>query len=72
LAALFPHDAAHALSYAKRVTISSPEMPGASFDGVVLELPGKPRTLHVDGKSADLINLRERSVLFLLLLLFMI
>jgi len=64
LATLFPQDAARALPYAKRVTISSPEM-SASFDGVVLELPGKPRTLYVDGKSAALVNLRESVVALL-------
>jgi hypothetical protein len=61
LATLFPNDAARALPYAKRVAISSPEM-SAAFDGVVLELPGKPRTLYVDGKSAALVNLRSRCV----------
>lgn len=35
----------------------------ASFDGVVLELPGKPKTLYVDGKSAEIVSLRERCVL---------
>jgi len=64
LAAFFPNDAVHALPYAKRVAISSPEM-GASLDGVVLELPGKPRTLYVDGKSAAMVNLRESIVALL-------
>ncbi|KAI0318320.1 ornithine decarboxylase antizyme-domain-containing protein [Amylostereum chailletii] len=64
LAALFPRDGVKALSYAKRVTISSPQM-GASFDGVVLDLPGSPRTLYVDGKSAELVSLRESIVALL-------
>ncbi|KAI0035894.1 ornithine decarboxylase antizyme-domain-containing protein [Vararia minispora EC-137] len=64
LAALFPNDAARALPHARRVAISSPEM-GAAFDGVVLELPGKPRTLYVDGKGAAIVNLRESIVALL-------
>jgi hypothetical protein len=35
---------------------------GASFDGVVLELPGQPKTLYVDGNSAQSVSLRERYV----------
>jgi hypothetical protein len=48
-----------ALPYAKSISISSPEM-GTSFDGVVLELPGQPKTFYVDGKSAEVVNVRER------------
>jgi hypothetical protein len=59
LLTLFPNHAMAALPYAKSVSISSPEM-GTSFDGVVLELPGKPKTFYVDGKSAELVNVRER------------
>ncbi|ETW80417.1 hypothetical protein HETIRDRAFT_452016 [Heterobasidion irregulare TC 32-1] len=64
LAALFPRDAVNALPHAKRVSISSPGI-GASFDGVVLTLPGKPRTLYVDGKSAEIVSLRESIVALL-------
>lgn len=61
---LFPRHGASALSYAKNVSISSPSI-GGKFDGIVLELPGKPRTLYVDGKSAQLVNLRESVVALL-------
>lgn len=63
LTTLFSNHALTALPYAKSVTISSPEM-GTSFDGVVLELPGKPKTFYVDGKSAEVVNLRERYAIF--------
>jgi hypothetical protein len=56
---LFPHQGLQALPYAKSVSISAPNI-GAAFEGVVLELPGKPKTLYVDGKSAESISLRER------------
>ena len=59
LCTLFPKDALTALPYAKRVSIAGESL-GATFDGVVLELPEKPRTLYVDGKSAAHVNLRER------------
>ncbi|RDB16983.1 Ornithine decarboxylase antizyme [Hypsizygus marmoreus] len=61
---LFPHQGLQALPYAKRVAISAPNM-GAAFDGVVLELPGKPKTLYVDGKSAESVSLRESIVALL-------
>lgn len=61
LSALFPRNALGALPYAKSVSISAPNL-GGTFDGVVLELPGKPKTLYVDGKSAASVNLRERFV----------
>jgi hypothetical protein len=63
LTTLFPNHALMALPHAKSVSISSPEM-GTSFDGVVLELPGKPKTFYVDGKSAEVVNVRERYVIF--------
>jgi hypothetical protein len=63
---LFPNHATTALPYAKSVSISSPGM-GTSFDGVVLELPGGLKTFYVDGKSAELVNVRERCVGFWLL-----
>jgi hypothetical protein len=59
LMTLFPHDGLSALPFAKSVAISAPNM-GAAFDGVVLELPRKPKTLYVDGKSAESVSLRER------------
>ncbi|KAJ8516048.1 hypothetical protein ONZ45_g6598 [Pleurotus djamor] len=64
LMSLFPRNGLGALPYAKSVSISAPNM-GASFDGVVLELPGKPKTLYVDGKSAQLVSLRESIVALL-------
>jgi len=59
LTTLSPDHALKVLPYAKSVSISSPEM-GTSFDGVVLELPGAPKTFYVDGKSAEVVDLRER------------
>ncbi|OSX66244.1 hypothetical protein POSPLADRAFT_1043709 [Postia placenta MAD-698-R-SB12] len=64
LSALFPRNALGALPYAKSVSISAPNL-GGTFDGVVLELPGKPKTLYVDGKSAASVNLRESIVALL-------
>ena len=59
LLTIFPRDGLDALPYAKSVTISAPNM-GATFDGVVLKLPGKPKALYVDGKTAQSVSLRER------------
>jgi hypothetical protein len=56
---IFPQDGPSAFPFAKSVSISAPNM-GATFDGVVLELPAKPKTLYVDGKSAEAVSLRER------------
>jgi len=64
LTTLFPNDGITALKYARSVSVSSTEM-GISFDGVVLELPGKPKTFYVDCKSAEVINLREGIVALL-------
>lgn len=61
---LFPNHATTALPYAKSVSISSPGM-GTSFDGVVLELPGGFKTFYVDGKSAEVVNVRESIVALL-------
>lgn len=66
LMALFPHQGLQALPYAKKVSISAPNI-GAAFEGVVLNLPREPKTLYVDGKSAETISLRERSVFYVLL-----
>ena len=68
LVRLFPGSARVALPYAKSVRISSSQLAPAAhaagdafaFEGVVLELPGKPRTLYIDGKGAENIKLRER------------
>ncbi|KAK7685323.1 hypothetical protein QCA50_011687 [Cerrena zonata] len=65
LSALFPRNALGALPFAKSVTISSPNLGQAVFDGVVLELPDKPKTLYVDGKNAAHVNLRESIVALL-------
>ena len=59
LMTLFPRHGLVALPYAKRMSISAPNL-GVAFDGVVLDLPEEPRTLYVDGKSAESVNLRER------------
>jgi hypothetical protein len=59
LLTIFPRDGLTALPFARGVAISAPNM-GAAFDGVVLELPGKAKTLYVDGKSAESVSLRER------------
>jgi hypothetical protein len=63
LLAIFPRDGLSLLPYAKSVVVAAPNM-GASFDGVVLELPGKTKTLYVDGKNAQAVSLRERYVAF--------
>jgi hypothetical protein len=59
LMTLFPHQGLHALPFAQSVAISAPNM-GAAYEGMVLELPGKPKTLYVDGKSAESVSVRER------------
>jgi len=64
LTTLFPNHGITALKYARSVSVSSLEM-GISFDGVVLELPGKPKTFYVDCKSTEIINLREGIVALL-------
>ncbi|KAL4073857.1 ornithine decarboxylase antizyme-domain-containing protein [Scleroderma citrinum] len=61
---IFPRDGLSLLSFAKSVVVSSQNM-GASFDGVVLDLPGKPKTLYVDGKNAPAVNFRESVVALL-------
>lgn len=64
---LFPGSVRVALPHAKSVCISSSQLSGAqeaddafAFEGVVLDIPGKPRTLYIDGKGAENIKLRER------------
>ncbi|KAK0241900.1 ornithine decarboxylase antizyme-domain-containing protein [Armillaria nabsnona] len=61
---IFPRQGLKALPYAKRVTITASSL-GSNFSGVVLELPGKPKTLYVDGKSAQSVSLRESVVALL-------
>ncbi|KAJ7497204.1 ornithine decarboxylase antizyme-domain-containing protein [Mycena latifolia] len=64
LLTIFPRHGVGALAYSKSVAISAPHM-GAAFDGVVLQLPGKPKTLYVDGKSAQSVSIRESIVALL-------
>jgi hypothetical protein len=61
LLAIFPRDGLSILPFAKSVVVTAPNL-GASFDGVVLDLPGKPKTLYVDGKNAQAVSFRERCV----------
>lgn len=56
---IFPRNGLSILPFAKSVVVSVPDM-GVAFDGVVLELPGNPRTFYVDGKNAPTVSLRER------------
>lgn len=53
---VFP-TAARAIPYAKSVQITQD---GMTWDGFVLELPGKPKTLYVCGRGAERVQLRER------------
>jgi len=61
LLAIFPRNGLSILPFAKSVVVSTPNL-GASFDGVVLDLPGKTKTLYVDGKNAQAVSFRERCV----------
>lgn len=53
---IFP-TASRALPYAKSVQITQD---GMTWDGFVLEIPGKPKTLYVCGRGAERVQLRER------------
>jgi len=64
LMTLFPQSGLKALPFARVVSISAPTM-GADFDGVILEMPGTPKTLYVDAKSAESVNFRESIVALL-------
>ncbi|KAF7376065.1 Ornithine decarboxylase antizyme [Mycena sanguinolenta] len=64
LMTIFPRHALAALPYSRSVAISAPNI-GAAFDGVVLQLPGMPKTLYVDGKSAQSVSIRESIVALL-------
>ena len=59
LATLFPRNALSAMPYAQGVSVSSPKL-GTVFSGVILDLPGKAKTLYIDGKNTQDVNLRER------------
>jgi hypothetical protein len=63
LMTLFPRHGLSALSHSKSVTISAPNM-GVEFHGVVLHVPGTPKTFYVDAKSAQSVNLRQRYSFF--------
>jgi len=64
LMTVFPHQGLKALPYAKSVAITAPAI-GAAFNGVVIELPGATKTLYVDSKSAQSVNLRDSIVALL-------
>jgi len=64
LTTLFPRNTLSAMPLAQGVSVSSPNL-GTVFDGVILDLPGKPKTLYIDGKNAQHINLRESIVALL-------
>lgn len=64
LMTVFPRHGTSILPYAKSVSISAPNM-GATFEGVVLSLPGQPKSLYVDGNSAQSVNFRESIVALL-------
>ncbi|KAG9035214.1 hypothetical protein FRB95_011657 [Tulasnella sp. JGI-2019a] len=55
-----PHGAREALPFATSVTIDTQE--GVTWEGIVLSLTGKPKTLYVNGKGAESVQLRERCV----------
>jgi len=64
LSVLFPRNALSAMPYAQGVSVSSPNL-GTVFDGVILDLPEKTKTLYIDGKNAQQVNLRESIVALL-------
>lgn len=64
LTTLFPRNALSAMPHAQGVSVSSPNL-GTVFDGVILDLPGKPKTLYIDGKNAQHFSLRESIVALL-------
>ncbi|KAF8556353.1 hypothetical protein OG21DRAFT_657272 [Imleria badia] len=61
---IFPRNGLSMLPFAKSVAVAVPNM-GATFDGVVLELPGHSKTFYVDGKNAPAVSLRESIVALL-------
>jgi hypothetical protein len=72
LITVFPTDGVKALPYAKSVSITAQALGAEYVEGVVLDLPGKPKTLYVDSKSAASLSMRERCVPFLLLYLYLL
>jgi hypothetical protein len=52
------------MPYAQGVSVSSPNL-GTEFGGVILNLPGKAKTLYIDGKNTQDVNLRESIVALL-------
>jgi len=62
LIGVFPHDASKASAYTKSVTITQD---GTTWEGMVLCLPGEPKTLYVNGKGAETVQLRESIVALL-------
>jgi hypothetical protein len=61
---LFPSHGLTALPHSNNVTLSAPNL-GVQLNGVVLHVPGTPKTLYVDGKSAHSVNLRDSIVALL-------
>lgn len=63
LQALFPRDALKALPFTRSVKIQSNGL-GAVWNGIILDMPVKGgdsrKTLYVDGKGAEHVQLRER------------
>jgi len=64
LMTIFPRQGLSAAPFSRGVAISAPNI-GVAFDGVVLQLPNKPKTLYVDGKSAQSVSIRESIVALL-------
>lgn len=64
LMSIFPDDGAKVLPHAKSVSIRTPST-GTSFEGLVLQMPGKEKTLYVHGGNAGTMGLRERFVVLL-------
>jgi hypothetical protein len=58
LKSLFPEHVPAAHPFASPIRIDS--QPDSNWDGFVLSLPGKPKTLYVDGSGAGQHMLRER------------
>ncbi|KAJ7697715.1 hypothetical protein B0H17DRAFT_1197370 [Mycena rosella] len=59
LLTIFPRHGVGALAHSRSVAISAPHL-GAAFDGVVLQVPGKPKTLYyVNGKNARIVALLD-------------
>jgi len=63
LKSLFPDHVPAAHPFASPIRINS--QPDSTWDGFVLSLPGKPKTLYVDGSGAGQHMLRESVVALL-------